>query len=158
LIILHIGSNLGNPIANLAKATWLIESFATIKKQSAIYRTAAWGVEDQPDFANQAIWIETDLSPMKVLDSIQSIEAQMGRKRVKRWGTRIIDIDMLTYNDQIIDTERLQLPHPRLAIRKFVLVPLHDIAPHWRHPQLEKTTTELLENCEDPLNVEPWVV
>ena len=154
-IYLHTGTNLGNREANLKRANeWIVQEIGPIEKASSVYRTKAWGVTDQPDFLNQALLVSTRLSPFELLEKIQDIERRMGRVREIKWGERIIDIDILFYNDEIIDTENLTIPHPYLHYRNFVLLPLMDIAPGLLHPGFGLTVAELYANSEDKLLVE----
>jgi 2-amino-4-hydroxy-6-hydroxymethyldihydropteridine diphosphokinase len=151
---LLLGSNQGNSKALLQEAAQLIgNTCGTITATSAIYRTAAWGVSDQPDFLNQVIAIQTSLSAMQLLTAIQTIEATLGRQRDVKWGPRTLDIDMLFFNDDIINTPELVVPHPYLHSRRFTLVPLAEIAPKKLHPVLHRNITELLEACPDKLEV-----
>lgn len=148
------GGNIGNPLENLGIARSNIEQYCgEILQYSDIYRTGAWGVEDQPDFFNQALCIATNQTPAMLMDTLLSIEASMGRMRTAKMGPRIIDIDILFYNNLIINIPQLQLPHPRLHLRKFVLTPMAQIAPELEHPVFNKTIINLLEDCPDTLNV-----
>ena len=154
-IYLHTGTNLGDREANLKRANErIMEEIGPIEKASRVYRTKAWGITDQPDFLNQALLVSTHLSPFELLEKIQDIERRMGRAREIKWGERIIDIDILFYNDEIIDTENLPIPHPYLHYRNFVLLPLMDIAPGLLHPGFGLTVAELYANSEDKLLVE----
>lgn len=154
-VYLHTGANLGNRESNLKWANqWIEREIGPIEKASKVYQTKAWGITDQPDFLNQALLVSTRLSPFELLEKIQTIERRMGRVREIKWGERIIDIDILFYNDQIIDTEKLAIPHPYLHYRNFVLLPLMDIAPGLVHPAFGKTIEELYANSEDTLAVE----
>lgn len=139
---------------NLDRAKELIVSNGiTIKKESQIYETAAWGNEDQEAFLNQVIEIETKKSPQRLLQITQLIENEMGRVRYEKWGKRLIDIDILYFDDLIFQENDLSLPHPGIADRRFTLVPLVEIASEMVHPVLEKTQAELLSVCEDQLEV-----
>lgn len=156
-VILHTGSNLGDRATYLAAARAAIGAqIGPIQAASAIYETAAWGVEDQPAFLNQALLIHTRLSANAVLRTIQAIEQSAGRAREVRWGARTLDIDILTYDDAVLETPALVLPHPRLSERNFVLAPLCDIAPEWRHPVLQRTAAQLWADCPDTLPAERW--
>ena len=153
-IYLLLGSNLGDRLAKLGQARSAIEQqIGTIANMSSIYSTAAWGIEDQPDFLNQVIEIETTKKPREVMDQILLIEDQLGRKRHIKWGSRIIDIDILYFGDLIVDEEGLQIPHPENVNRNFVLTPMSEIAPNLLHPVVEKTQRELQEVCPDTLEV-----
>ncbi|MFY7908949.1 MAG: 2-amino-4-hydroxy-6-hydroxymethyldihydropteridine diphosphokinase [Emticicia sp.] len=149
-IFLGLGSNLGNREENLSTAQKLIEEkVGKIRSKSSIYETAAWGITEQNAFLNQVIEVETSFSPSAVLHLVLNIEKDMGRIREIRWGERSIDIDILYYNNEIISTETLVVPHPFIQERKFVLVPLCEIAPAFIHPKLNQTNLELLEKCRD---------
>jgi 2-amino-4-hydroxy-6-hydroxymethyldihydropteridine diphosphokinase len=124
---------------------------------SSVYRTKAWGIEDQPDFLNQVLEVESDLSAMEILKIILEIEQSLGRKRDIRWSKRIIDIDILYYGDEIIDLPGLTVPHPEIQNRNFTLAPLCDIAPGFVHPKLLKTQRELLDSSPDTLGVEKFI-
>jgi 2-amino-4-hydroxy-6-hydroxymethyldihydropteridine diphosphokinase len=151
---LLIGGNLGNREENIARAVKEIgDRCGQIKKTSAIYETAAWGKTDQPDFLNQVLLIETEKFPGDLLDQLLSAELDMGRFRNEKNGPRIIDMDILFYNDEIIDENTLQIPHPRLAERRFALVPMAEIDGEKIHPVLGRTIDELLADCPDTLPV-----
>ena len=128
---LSLGANLGNPAAQLADAIRRIDAHPAINvvKQSRVLATKPWGKTDQPDFANQAVTLETSLEPLELLDVILGIELAMGRVRKEVWGPRLIDIDMIAYERVEMQTPRLTLPHPHAHERDFVLVPLGEIAP-----------------------------
>ncbi|SEJ55446.1 2-amino-4-hydroxy-6-hydroxymethyldihydropteridinediphosphokinase [Dyadobacter koreensis] len=150
-VFLLLGSNLGERLQILQSAAGLIEErVGAIRTASSIYETAPWGVLDQPVFLNQILEVQTELMPEEVLRIILEIEHELGRIRYERWGARVIDIDMLYFNDLVLDSARLTLPHPRLHERRFTLVPLTEIAPDFLHPLLQKTSRELLDNCTDP--------
>jgi 2-amino-4-hydroxy-6-hydroxymethyldihydropteridine diphosphokinase len=153
-IFLLLGSNVGKSYDNLRTAIQCIQTDAgVIIKQSSIYQTKAWGKIDQPDFLNQVIQIETNLSPEELLVSVLEIEKKMGRVRNEKWGPRIIDIDILFYNQVIISLPQLTIPHPEIAARRFTLSPLAELSPEFLHPLLNKTISELLSDCADPLPV-----
>ena len=152
---LHTGSNLGDKGQNLATARVKIEAnIGRIKKASKVYLTKAWGITDQPDFLNQALEVETRLSPLELLNTIIQIEQEMGRKREIKWGERLIDIDILFYNNEIIDLPQLIIPHPYLHYRNFVLIPMLEIAPDLNHPILNQSIAELTSSSNDELIVE----
>lgn len=122
-------------------------------RRSALYQTAAWGLEEQPDFFNGAICVETSLDAIELLHEIRTIETDMGRQRTVKWGQRTLDIDILFFNQEVIETPDLTVPHPRLAERRFALVPLDEIASDFVHPVLRKRVSELLLECPDMLEV-----
>lgn len=153
-MFLLLGTNLGDRKNNLALARNGIElSVGRILKASSIYQTAPWGKIDQPEFFNQALEVETALSAERVLQEILHIEQTLGRKRNEKWGERIIDIDILLYGKENIDTRSLTIPHRQLANRRFALEPLAEIAGSEIHPLLNIKIQEMLERCTDPLTV-----
>lgn len=150
MIILHLGTNDGFKVKNLLVAKHLIESnLGSVISSSSVYETSAWGVEDQEDFLNLALIIKTELSPEELLVGIQEIENKMGRIRHEKWGKRVIDIDILFYNQQIIKKANLKIPHPEITNRNFVLIPVYEIAPEFIHPELNKSITTLKDECQD---------
>ena len=153
-LLLHTGTNLGKREDNLLRANDLIEKkIGKITKYSSLYETEPWGLEDQPAFINQAIELITELSPEEVLAAANGIEEEMGRIREKKWERRLIDIDIIFYGDQIIKTERLQVPHKHIQDRNFVLIPLMEIIPNFVHPIFHETIEELYEKSTDTLEV-----
>lgn len=154
-IFILLGSNVGDCQANLLNARQEISrSIGKIITTSSVYKTAPWGNTHQPDFFNQVIEIQSTLTPDKLLKSIQDIEKSLGRKRELKWGPRIIDIDILLWGARTMKTPHLTIPHPELPNRRFTLLPLTEIAPHFIHPIEHKTMLALLEACPDPLDVE----
>lgn len=152
---LLIGGNLGNRSANLQKAIHLIEqNCGQIVQLSAIYETAAWGLTDQPSFYNQAIKLQTILEPVTLMQQLLNIETEMGRIRTIKLGPRIIDLDMLFYDQRILNTDFLVIPHPAITKRRFALLPLAEIAPQFIHPVYSKTIELLLVECPDQLDVQ----
>ena len=145
-----LGTNQGNRLEHLKQARQLIEErLGKIKRVSPIYETAAWGLEDQADFLNQVILISSILNPTDVLQSALNIEAEIGRIRLKKWGPRIIDIDILFAENQVLNLDQLTLPHPLIQERNFVLQPLVDLSPNFVHPTLNKTMFQLLKESPD---------
>lgn len=148
------GGNLGNSKENLATAQALLtEHCGTIVAASSIYETAAWGKTDQPAFLNQALKIETRLNARQLIRRILKLEKMMGRIREEKYGPRIIDIDILLFNDEIHQYHFLKLPHPEMQNRRFALLPLAEIAPSIVHPVFKKTIAVLLDECADELPV-----
>jgi 2-amino-4-hydroxy-6-hydroxymethyldihydropteridine diphosphokinase len=149
-VYLGLGSNMGNREENLQIAQrFITEKFGTIISLSSIYETAAWGLTEQNAFLNQAVCIETKFSPIEVLQIVLEIEKSMGRIREQKWGARIIDIDILYYANKVISFPDLEIPHPFIQERRFVLVPLCEIAGEFIHPKIKQTNLELLEKCKD---------
>lgn len=142
---LSLGSNLGHREANIRSALKMLGQEVQILKVSSLYETEPVGYKDQPWFLNCVCSIETDLSPQALLKFAKAIEKKVGRKRTIRFGPRPIDIDILFYEDLILDSPDLVIPHPRLAERAFVVVPLKEIAPNLIHPLLGLTIEELLQ-------------
>ena len=151
---LLIGGNLGNRSKNLSLAMHLLgHKCGNILKQSAIYETAPWGKTDQANFYNQALLLQTVQEPLTLLENILSIELKMGRERAEKNGPRIIDIDILFFNEESIDVPNLRVPHPEIQYRRFALVPLNEIASEFIHPVLRKNIRTLLKACQDELEV-----
>ncbi|MEQ8556276.1 MAG: 2-amino-4-hydroxy-6-hydroxymethyldihydropteridine diphosphokinase [Cyclobacteriaceae bacterium] len=149
-IYLLLGSNIEDRMKALNTAIGLLQAYGIhIQEHSMIYETAPWGILDQNWFLNVGIAIKTEMEPHDLLLTCQNIEHKMGRERKEKWGPRIIDIDILYYRDQIIDTDSLNVPHPGIPDRKFTLILLNDLAPDALHPTLKRSQSELLKNCED---------
>jgi 2-amino-4-hydroxy-6-hydroxymethyldihydropteridine diphosphokinase len=148
------GGNMGIREKNLASAAKLIsQQCGHINKVSSLYETAAWGNTDQPPFLNQAIEIATPLNAKQLIRHILKIEKQMGRIRKEKYGPRIIDVDILLFNDEIYNYTFLKVPHPEMQNRRFALLPLAEIAPKLVHPGLNKPISQLLKECADELEV-----
>lgn len=153
---LILGSNQGNRSVQLEQARQhLTQAGLRLLKASRIYETASWGKSDLPDHLNQALEMRTSLEPDDLLACIQTIEHQLGRIRQERWGLRSIDIDILFYADRVQHQPELRIPHPLIAVRRFVLAPLAEIAPDLQHPESGKTIRTMLAECTDPLLVRP---
>ena len=149
-VFLHTGSNQGNREINLRKALEFISSeIGDIIMSSSIYETEAWGVKAQPDFYNQVIHLNTKLNPIELLNRLQSIEKKIGKPKAYKWGPRQIDIDILLFDQEIINSDILVIPHPQMAKRNFVLIPLVEIAGELIHPVYNKSINQLIEDCTD---------
>ena len=154
LVYLQLGSNLGDRLSILNTAVSKISTqVGDLLLLSKIYQSSPWGVEGQGDFLNQVILIESRYSAKLILEIILNIEKELGRVRIEKWGERVIDIDILFYNDEIIEASDLCVPHKYISKRKFVLLPLNEIAPNFIHPKYDKTITQLLEECLDEESV-----
>lgn len=143
VIYLSIGSNVGDRLLNLHIAVTSLAPKVQSVLQSSIYETGPWGYADQPAFLNQVVKAETSLDPNDLLVFLKEIEVSMGRQETFRFGPRLIDLDILFYDDLVLDTPKLTIPHPRIAERAFVLIPLAEIAPDLCHPIFKKTIEEL---------------
>lgn len=142
-----LGSNLGDKEKNLRRALLLLtQQGVEVVRVSSFLSTEPYGVTDQPQFLNAVACVRTRLAPLALLDVLLATELAMGRVRLRHWGERNIDLDLLLYEDVVLDTPRLRLPHPDMQNRDFVLLPLAEIAPELRHPTLQKTIWELKEN------------
>ena len=154
-VYLLLGSNLGNKEGNLKTACRMLRKFGKIRKQSGIYETEPWGYEDNRNFFNKAILLDTLLNPFELLTELLKIEISIGRVRQhKQWVAREIDIDIIFYNNLVIEEENLIIPHPFLNNRKFALVPIKEIAPSFVHPVAGKTISQLYKECKDDSEVE----
>ncbi|HYL74685.1 MAG TPA: 2-amino-4-hydroxy-6-hydroxymethyldihydropteridine diphosphokinase [Bryobacteraceae bacterium] len=144
-VYLSLGSNLGDREAHLAQAMERLEAAGIrIVRHSSIYETEPQDRRDQPWFLNMVLEVETDLAPLDLLAQTQKIEKELGRERTVPQGPRTIDIDILFYGSSVISTPELEIPHPRLAVRRFVLEPLAELSPNLVHPVIQKTVRELL--------------
>jgi 2-amino-4-hydroxy-6-hydroxymethyldihydropteridine diphosphokinase len=150
VVYVAIGSNLGKRIATLelALGRMVVGGKIVLVDKSPYYETAPEGLKDQPPFVNAVLRLQTDLTPRELLHRLQGIEESLGRRRGIRWGPRTIDLDLLLYDDIILKEESLEIPHPRMHERRFVLEPLCDIAPEVMHPLLKKTAKELLKGLD----------
>lgn len=156
-VYILLGGNVGDVNTNFGSVeTYLLENSIVINRKSSVYITKAWGNENQPDFKNRVLEIETRLKPIDLLNCLLEIEKKIGRIRTKgeKWTERPIDIDILFYNNAIINMEpTLLVPHPFIAQRRFTLVPLTELIPDFIHPVLKKSIQRLLKECEDTLEV-----
>lgn len=149
-VYLGLGSNLGDREENLEKAINALNDFDEINvtNRSRVLETEPYGKTDQPEFMNMCVEIETRMSPLSLLETVLGIEHSLGRVREEVWGPRIIDIDILLYEDLELELDDLSIPHKEMHKRSFVLEPLAEIAPHMKHPTLDKTVLELKEDLE----------
>lgn len=154
-VVLLCGTNEGNRVQNLSNAETLLKQNKEVKllKKSALYETAPWGDTEQDAFLNQAFLVETYLEPFQILHLIKDVEVQVGRVNTRRWGPRIIDIDILYFEDFVLNSEKLTIPHAEVQNRAFALVPAAEIAPEWIDPRNKKTISELANSCKDTLEV-----
>ncbi|MBM4425989.1 MAG: 2-amino-4-hydroxy-6-hydroxymethyldihydropteridine diphosphokinase [Chloroflexi bacterium] len=155
IVYLALGSNMGNRLANLKNAISLLTPQMTVKKKSPVYETPPWGYTDQPAFLNQVVMVETYMEAEPLLGHLKRLETALGRAESFQNGPRLIDIDILFYDDVILDSPPLVIPHPRLHQRAFVLVPLNDIASDFVHPVLGKPISDLLLDV-DRLNIDEY--
>jgi 2-amino-4-hydroxy-6-hydroxymethyldihydropteridine diphosphokinase len=144
-----LSTNLNNKLQNLKIATQHLAKLGTILKESSIYQTESWGIDNQPDYLNQVILIDTKIPAQELITELLEIEKEMGRTREYKFAPRIIDLDILFYNQQIISSAHLTIPHPHIAERNFVLAPLAEIAPNFIHPVLKLPIKKILQICPD---------
>ncbi|MES2279657.1 MAG: 2-amino-4-hydroxy-6-hydroxymethyldihydropteridine diphosphokinase [Bacteroidota bacterium] len=153
-VFLLLGSNLGDRFIYLDQAiAGITANIGTVIRESSVYETGAWGKTNQPDYLNKVVLVKTDLSPQEVLRNILQIELDLGRKRQEKWGARTIDIDILFYDDMIINEPDLIIPHPELQNRRFTMEPLAEIAPEMVHPALKLNMIQLKNSLQDCLVV-----
>ncbi|MBS1646776.1 MAG: 2-amino-4-hydroxy-6-hydroxymethyldihydropteridine diphosphokinase [Bacteroidetes bacterium] len=153
-VFICLGANIGDCVTTFEKAKKSIEgSIGTIKKISSLYQTQAWGMERAPDFFNQVLELQTTLTAPKLMEVLLQIESQLGRKRTNEpeaaYQNRVLDIDLLFFDTEIIQSPLLEVPHPKLHLRRFVLIPLQEIAPDFIHPLLKKSIAQLALACSD---------
>jgi 2-amino-4-hydroxy-6-hydroxymethyldihydropteridine diphosphokinase len=149
LALLLIGGNMGEVKKSFSQAISQLESLGNVLKRSSIYSSPSWGF-NAPDFLNQAIIIDTKLSPHELLTNILKIEEKIGRIRnEKGYQSRLIDIDIILIKNTVINSDTLVVPHPKMHLRKFVLIPCEEIAADWKHPTLNSSIANLIQNCED---------
>ena len=161
-VYLSLGSNLDNRRANLYQAATLIEKrVGKISKRSHLYDTEPWGNKDQGPFLNLVVMVNTTLEPRALLEEISKIERELGRERKEKWGPRIVDIDILFYGKRVIRDKGLEIPHPEIPNRNFILVPMMELAPELEHPVLGKAIDQLYMDSTDPSDVvmlDEWFV
>jgi 2-amino-4-hydroxy-6-hydroxymethyldihydropteridine diphosphokinase len=155
LVYIGFGSNIGDRLAHIQNAIHTLSKTEgiTLKEISSIYKTDPVGYEAQAQFLNGAAAIQTSLSPLSLLHTLKDIETAVGRQHRIRWGPREIDLDILIYGDLCLQTEKLVVPHPRMHLRSFVLVPLAEIAPNLVHPVFQETIQTILEHLDDDKSV-----
>lgn len=147
IVYLALGSNLGDRLANLKQAIAALSPQMDVRAKSAVYETPPWGYEDQPRFCNQVVRVKTYLDPEPLLRHLKRLEVALGRKESFPNGPRLIDIDILFYDNLILNSPLLIIPHPRLHERAFVLLPLMDLDPELVHPLIRKSVREMLASC-----------
>ena len=153
-IYLLLGSNMGNSEQQLSDAILQIKyQIGKVTNKSSLYATAAWGNTNQPEFLNQVVMVQSELAALPLLENILFIEKKMGRVRTIKNAPRVIDIDILFFNKEIISTANLTVPHPEIENRRFVLIPLNELSPDFIHPVSGLTVHTLLKNCTDALDV-----
>ena len=156
MILIALGSNMGNRVEQLAQARQMMAAQGMVMlAQSSLHETPALMPEGAPDswdmpFLNQVVQVQTTASAHELLAKLKAIEVTLGRAERERWAPREVDLDIIAYNAQVVETAVLHLPHPQMHLRRFVLAPLNEIAPLWQHPVLQKTTTELLAELSAP--------
>jgi len=155
---LLIGGNMGNRQEIFAVARGYVEQYCgLVIRSSSLYETAAWGKTDQPSFLNQALEIDTELHAKHLMTQVLEIEKFMGRERKEKYGPRVIDIDILLFNNEQYDLPFLKIPHPEMQNRRFALIPLAEIADDLQHPVLKKSIGQLLKECPDKLEVKKYI-
>ena len=159
IVFLQLGSNLGDRELLLQDAIVAIEErVGGVIKRSKVYESTPWRVEGQANYLNQILKVETKLQAHDVLSVILDVEKNLGRVRIEKWGERLIDIDIIFFNDAIIETAQLCVPHKHMHERMFVLTPLHNIAPDMAHPKYNKTVEEILKQCTDTQLVKEYAL
>lgn len=154
-IYLLLGSNLGDREGFLKQAITEIQNLiGAVIQMSSLYKTASWGKTDEPDYINQVVHIQSEQNAQSVLQNALFIEKKLGRERIEKWGSRVIDIDILFYGDEIIEEENLIIPHPFFQFRRFAVEPMMEIAPDYEHPKLKMTIKSIALELTDELSVQ----
>ena len=148
IIFLGLGTNIGDRLANLRAAVLALPPEVNPLACSQVYETTPWGFSDQPDFLNQVVKAGTDLEPLDLIRFLNTLENELGREPTFKYGPRLIDIDILFYDNLVFKTENLTIPHPRVTERAFVLVPLADLSPHFRHPESNVSIHDLISKLD----------
>jgi len=149
-VLILLGTNLGDKHENLAKAIESIGRFGKIHRTSARYESPAWGYESTASYFNQVLLLHTAIEPEVLMQGLLAVEQELGRERLAEgYADRLIDIDILSIDAMVQQTALLELPHPRMHLRRFTLLPLQEVHPEWMHPRLNKSITTLLEVCPD---------
>ncbi len=143
-VAFSLGSNLGDRLSYLKAGFDFVSNAFSVINNSSIYETQAWGVTNQPDYLNMVILAKTNFTPDETINAVLNIEKEIGRVRFQKWEARVIDIDLLLFDNEIVNSISLNLPHPFLHERAFVLHPLNEIFPQWQHPILGKTISEII--------------
>lgn len=152
-VVFGLGSNLNNPVMQLQTAVEKLGSYFALQRVSHIYKSQSLLKDNQEDYYNIALLAETDMLPQEVLSITQSIEKDMGRIKLTRWGERVIDIDIIDYNYEVIKYDNLEIPHNQMVYRSFVLKPLKDIMPEYIHPVLNVSVQDMINSIEDDYNI-----
>jgi len=159
IVYLQLGSNIGDREQQLEFAISEIkEKVGDITNFSKVYESSPWRVDGQSNYLNQVIGVKTEIDAESILSVVLEVENNLGRKRIEKWGERLIDIDIIFYNNEIIETAELCIPHKHMHERKFVLTPLNEIASDYLHPKYNKTVADLLAECNDAESVEEYAV
>ena len=152
-IILGLGSNINNPLIQLQNAVDYLKQHFFILKVSSIYISQSLLKDEQPDYYNIILLCSSDKTPLEILQITKDIENQMGRIKIKEWGERVIDIDIIDYDNNIYDYDNLNIPHKQMIYRSFVLKPLMEIMPDYIHPQTKQTVMEMYDSLDDDFNI-----
>lgn len=148
-VVLLLGGNLGDRLSLIHKAINSLKKHFIVNQSSAIYESTAWGENSEGNYLNMAVIISTDMLPLDILQKVNEIEDHLERKRERKWGNRTMDIDIIYIEELVINEDNLTVPHPFIAARRFVLIPLCELLPAFVHPRLGKTNAQLLEACPD---------